>query len=823
MIISISNLSPKSNRSQTKDSQISKWSYFSDCILRSTGFPAEWIEKLCFHKTTTMFDLCYQTEQSLNELVERLKTLEQTCHIPSNARQDWQRIRKLVGKRKKVTDEFIHLMKQKGFDQSLTQEIESYERKRRLQEKNWTKARESFEAELVEKQLFLQEIYKNPRLQEAIFQQSPSMYKNAVVPYVHSSLQKRNTNIKRIERQLISYLQRLCTKNETTSFFGPIQYGVLTSEQQDIEYNFNQKETERRAFMPYWSIKVLAAQMKECDVFFPYLNVKLSYQYTKTGDSIHSPILEKMVKFPKPYADIIKHLTYENQSIEQLAKKLSQPVAWLAKKLRLLEKKRLILIEIPLSITEPDSLNELRSWILKIKDVEHPDLSLWQERLEWLWKVKQAYPYMTLGQKQELFHKLESTFTEWTGEQPRRLGGEIYADRNLLYEECHGPLNNIKIGGSIKHVLKQDVPKWLSICAKHGEQRRKQEQALAQEIFKTMYPNEDSVPFLKFVRDLSNHPDVHTWEKRWQSIKTEIEEAITHEVASNPKSVVHLSLEYQDFDRDMAWLTSPDLMIAKKDDDSYQVILGEIHDTIMVWGWALQFHPEKDKVNEQLVKKIQKSTQHLRMLNMLSSKRFKIVPFEYPGTTIQMNSFSNSPNEKIPLSQLKVTYTKEGLALTLPDHEEVFYTYNGELNTMVHSFFSLPRAVSFSIRTGESTPRLMLGDLVVQRAKWHISKQDIWSKKHTGSSIELFYEAYRFHLKESLPKEGFAKLPGQPKPVYVNFTSYFLIEMLEGLWPDGENCTFSEMLPNLSELWLSKEDQKTHTAEIRLSYFVERS
>ncbi|MED4123496.1 hypothetical protein P4641_05825, partial [Halalkalibacterium halodurans] len=118
MIISISNLSPKSNRSQTKDSQISKWSYFSDCILRSTGFPAEWIEKLCFHKTTTMFDLCYRTEQSLNELVERLKTLEQTCHIPSTARQDWQRIRKLVGKRKKVTDEFIHLMEQKGFDQS---------------------------------------------------------------------------------------------------------------------------------------------------------------------------------------------------------------------------------------------------------------------------------------------------------------------------------------------------------------------------------------------------------------------------------------------------------------------------------------------------------------------------------------------------------------------------------------------------------------------------------------------------------------------------------------------------------------------------------
>nr|WP_154985481.1 lantibiotic dehydratase [Paenibacillus xylanexedens] len=801
-----------------------KWEHFPEFILRSTGFPVEWIQQLRFEKTVQTFHQRYDIERAIEQGITQLKELEHADSISNAVLPFWKKARKTMSKRKPIHPELITSLETGGLDSNVLDELKRYQINVERLERVCEESNQVFKEELCLKQRQLQDIFKNVRLQEAVFQQSPSMYKNALLPYLQNSLEKRNADVKRTERQLISYMQRFCTKNETTSYFGPIQYGKLTNIDEDVTYtvSVSGQERERRTFFPYWAVSSLVNVLKVKEVFRPYCSVKLSYLLNKEGSTLYFPHSGKRITLQERYHPLIEGLSHDFQTILELTDHLPWTYEETEPMLSRLESKKWVDIEIPISITEPDALRSLREWLNNPVLPTHPEVTLWRQRINWLWDLKNSYASFPLEEKMNALTQLEQSFTEWTGENPRRSGGAIYADRTLLYEESHGPLDELQIGGTIEAVIRESVPKWLNLCAKHGQEKYEKQQKLAKEIFTALYPSAKEVPYLKFIQDVTQHPEAQIWENRWQNIQTDTEQHVQSFVQKSNDFVVELPNDSPyEFDSDLGWINSPDLMLAKKNDGTYQVILGEIHDTVMIWGWALQFHNDEENLTAQLEKKIKSSTMNQPMLNLLSNKRFKIVPFEYPGITAQMSSISNSPNQKIPLAQAKVQCLDNGVAISLPEDDGMYRIYNGELHTMVHSFFALPKAVPFVINTGSFTPRLMMGEVVVQRAKWQIKKGNFWDGVYKGSSSELFYAAFKFHLVNGLPKEAFVKTANQPKPFYIDFENYFLLEMWNAFWTD-EECTLSEMLPGLNETWLTKGHEQHHTAELRISYFVER-
>lgn len=798
------------------------WEHFPEFILRSTGFPVEWIEKLRFEKTVKTFHQRYEIERNIDQSVSRMKELERVSSISDAVLPFWKKARKTVAKRNPLHLELISILETGGLDKNVLHELKRYQINVERLKFICEESAQVFRKELSLKQRELQDIFKDVRLQEAVFQQSPSMYKNALLPYLQNSLEKRNADVKRTERQLISYLQRFCTKNETTSYFGPIQYGRLGNINEDVKYKVLGQERERRAFLPYWAVSSLVKVLKVKKEFRPYCSVKLSYLLKKEGSTLYFPHSGKRIALQERYHPLVEGLSHDFQTISELANHLTLTIEETEQLLSRLESKKLVDIEIPISVTEPDALRSLREWMNNPTLPPHPEVIVWRKRVNWLWDLKCSYPSLSLEDKIHDLTQLEESFTEWTGEKPRRSGGAIYADRTLIYEECHGPLDEVQIGGSIERVIRESVPKWLNLCAKHGQEKYEKQQELAKEIFTTLYQSTKEVPYLKFIRDVTQHPEAQNWENQWHNIQTDIEQQVESFVKNSKDVVVDLPNDaYYEFDSDLGWFNSPDLMLAKRKDGTYQVILGEIHDTVMIWGWALQFHRDEENLTAQLKEKIKNSTKNQLMLNLLSNKRFKIVPFEYPGITAQMSSISNSSNHKISLAHAMVKCSEEGVVLSLPDDDGDYRTYNGELHTMVHSFFSLPKAVPFVVNTGSFTPRMMMGDLVVQRAKWQIKKENFWNETYPGSSTELFYDAFKFHMENRLPQEAFVKIANQPKPFYIDFDNYFLLEMWDAFWTE-EECTLSEMLPSLSETWLTKGNEQRHTAELRLSYFVER-
>ncbi|MFD7660147.1 hypothetical protein ACFV4N_39730, partial [Actinosynnema sp. NPDC059797] len=74
----------------------------------------------------------------------------------------------------------------------------------------------------------LHRIASEERVQEAVFVSNPDMWANMWRRYVEAAEPGAITSARRrVHRQVYTYVQRFCAKNETTSFFGPIAYGRL--------------------------------------------------------------------------------------------------------------------------------------------------------------------------------------------------------------------------------------------------------------------------------------------------------------------------------------------------------------------------------------------------------------------------------------------------------------------------------------------------------------------------------------------------------------------------------------------------------------------
>ena len=87
-----------------------------------------------------------------------------------------------------------------------------------------------------------------------------------------------------------------------------------------------------------------------------------------------------------------------------------------------------------------------------------------------------------------------------------------------------------------------------------------------------------------------------------------------------------------------------------------------------------------------------------------------------------------------------------------------------------------------------------------------------------GDAAELF-AADRLRESHGLPRRVFAKLPSEPKPIYVDFSSPLLVRQLFRMARTSSGtAVFSEMLPGPDELWLTINDRR-YTSEVRCAVF----
>jgi hypothetical protein len=239
----------------------------------------------------------------------------------------------------------------------------------------------------------------------------------------------------------------------------------------------------------------------------------------------------------------------------------------------------------------------------------------------------------------------------------------------------------------------------------------------------------------------------------------------------------------------------------------------------MLWGWALSFHPEAAALTDEMWG-FASALGLEGTANLLNSKRKKIIPFEYPGLTLEFKARSQEcRNCKLPVTALDVALGEHGIELVVRATGQRQHLHNGELSSLVHSLFALPRCVPFPLDLGAMTPRIVWDDIVVQRARWRLKREeDVLAASYPGTSFSLFHDMRRLKQRLDLPERVFVNLPSQPKPFFVDFRCHFLLEAWEALFGAEEEATVSEMLPNPDELWLTDHQGNKVTAELRTSF-----
>lgn len=146
----------------------------------------------------------------------------------------------------------------------------------------------------------------------------------------------------------------------------------------------------------------------------------------------------------------------------------------------------------------------------------------------------------------------------------------------------------------------------------------------------------------------------------------------------------------------------------------------------------------------------------------------------------------------------------------------------GKIRIPLSHLFFLPMYIAAGVSTfrpfPEGSHRISIGRTVLRRANWNVPAAGCPADAAAMGA---------WAAEKGLPRHVFVRLPGEPKPTYVDFQSPALTRVLRRALaraieqdPKAE-AGFSEMLPGPDQCWLEQAGQR-YTCELRL-VFVDRT
>jgi hypothetical protein len=271
---------------------------------------------------------------------------------------------------------------------------------------------------------------------------------------------------------------------------------------------------------------------------------------------------------------------------------------------------------------------------------------------------------------------------------------------------------------------------------------------------------------------------------------------------------------------------SPDVLLAARDREAlaagdYQVVLGEIHHGAQGVGWMLAFVDNPTNWDAQIRTFLPPPSADQSPANLVFGRRMKTAPPEFSGPSIVASASATSLHpDAIELQALTVERDGDHLVLRARGAGPSLQFYPPSFGVPDELFdpfacFTYPLAESVSIRVGAHTPRIEIDGAVFQRERWDVSAASVpGGERQPRLGFDLLVEFLAFQQRLGLPDRVFVRTPAEPKPVLVDFRSFFAVELLAHLAGAVDSLTLSEMLPGPDTLWL-EDDRGRYTAELR--------
>lgn len=799
-----------------------EWRFFPHIILRSAGFSIDLLNKMSFFETIQLIKDKKKIEDIWkNEIQECIGYLKETNRLY------YQQKCKI----KRQLDEYTWPTA-KGSSYILEKMDDS--KQDRLKEilKNLDRINQqlscTFEKELMVNRGELKKIYLEVEgLQEAVFLSSPNAYENGIKSFLTSEIGKTRINSQRRKERLAAiYLQRLVSKNETASFYGPTNYGTYTMKSGDLEIKTT-GGIRRQLFIAYWAVQALAEIIAEDPMIQPYLKPKLSPFIKRNKNELINASNGKRIKLPSAYLKIV-HETNGIKTIQDIALSTEQSLDECLKRVLKLKEKRLIILGLDFATSVFEPFEELKKKIVELPN-ECKTKPKWLNIInEWSFYLMSWRESESFEQRRNILQLFEQSFETHVGRSPRKDEGKHYSDRLIVYEEAQGDVTTCNVGEKIHSEWKKQLIPIFQLLTCRAAIEHQAFTEFANRKYITFEQNPNFLTFALYMQNFKKEAICFV-NKKLQEFDLKIAEwmksYLTQEgkVILTSESVESFCENYPSLDYA---LFSPDLMILAKDIDAinngdYQLVLGEVHSGIQIWSVLNTMYPNKTELNEEIYYHLGSNLQTLWLEHVgprAPGKTFR--PELRGGKTVENLGHSiKARNQVLSVADLDLVYENKRFYVVADGKQKVM-----DLETDVeplNQIFGLPSVKSFSIQMGNYTPRIEINGVVFQRERWDMNCKDIIEEITYEKAWSLLEWSHQFKEKHRMPRYVYVRGSDEPKPIYIDFYNYFMVEILYQILKRNNSVIFTEMVPDGDSLCFQR-DGKKHTSEFRFSVVYEK-
>lgn len=744
-----------------------RWELLPAVVLRSAGFPWQMVESLTYERTRELLDELSALEAEAAEVAARLRPHGRL------ARGQQSKLRNLrpLPPSETFTEDWL---------------AEWNDVAGRV-----TRARERIastvdaDAALVEKALT--GIRTDPRVNDAIVCSSPAVHRDLA----------RGTTSGRIRRQLGSYAQRLASKSETMSFFGPINYGRVDAGADaptTLTWRGHQEIPVRQAHTAARVNDAVQALLTEDDVLVTRLvPVRKTVSRAPRGDGL--------------LASLVREADGE-RTVAGIAARLGVAEEDAAGQFRTAVAKGLLTHALcpPATVVDP-----LRWTVERIDASDTGTASRAAGVRALLMKVLDlldSYPAAPPERKMTVQAELASLLPGASG--PAQ-GGRFYNDRVIVHEAAVGTAD-LTVRGPLARDMCEGVAPVLDLLAHEAESTRiRTNRAVAARL------GRGRIPLTRALRECASLEIVTGG---W--LGTELGKVIADAGADRAELDVAGLLPTPTAPSEPV-LCSIDVLVAASDLADYRpgdtpLVLGDIHDAALLTPWALQFHPDSAELLAARDTAVRRALGDRLAVNVISRRTTGLPPLEFPGVVLELGGTAAPGRERVGLDELWLDSDGERVELRSEAHPgRSLLFHNGELDTAVHTALALPRIRRAVLPDLPHVPRLRWGNVVFSRRRWTVPSAAVLDAAGRPQDADRLQESARLVREHGLPTRFFVKSPAERKPVYVDTAAPELLKGLARLAGTAEQLAVSEPLPAPEDTWL-RDGELRFASELRCVY-----
>jgi hypothetical protein len=667
---------------------------------------------------------------------------------------------------------------------------------------------------------------RDERLLEATYLSSPDAYarlRDWLPEPVGDTL---NHRVKRRVQLLTMYLQRLCTKNETSSFFGPLAW-VRTGSPDDRFEFADPGVLHNRMFWSNWAIQQLADLISADPAVRPWLTPRAAPQLLGTRHidfAEHPPEVREVPELAEEPLRSLFALCDGTRTVAEL-----DAGALLD---RLVEAGA---VEVDISIPSgaPDPFGYLLDQVAQLP------AERWAAELNRLDGLRQRIQdAQGLAARIAAIEALNESYAATGAGETARAGGRIASDRALCFEDCRQDWGTASLAGPAAASLHEDFPGLLELLFQLPLARLRARRAECHQWFVEHFgagaeETLDVVLAKAAETDLANRLRVIDDKQRaeYSAPLSAVLHANTHLAKVElPMSWAREHLGDAPFD---AWaLCSADLHLSAADDDAVRAgdftwVVGEVHalHEVLSTPFAM-LHPEPESLARDCATHREELSETLICEPLKPHKGKMSVRVNMGNPQVEFSARSAQP-ERLRLTPGELTVRDVGprLALHGERHGEVELMVPPErwLKDEVGSVFGCFTGVRayqmidfVSGPTVPHLPRLQIGRFVLARETWTIEPEPAKRKIFAFDNQRLAWQLKHDH---GLPDQIFVKFKEEPKPIFVDFRNPLLVEIFtKGVQSSEHPIRITEMLPGPGGMWLDH-GLGQHTNEFRIGFY----